>query len=134
VTSARRLRGAWIASVLLAAGCGGSDRKLDRSRQAVASWASSVRLAAADWARGANPTRFTRTVLEAAREELESEEKQLRRGRYADRAGTLGKDAARVRDIAERILEAVGRGDRAGAVATDAALSEVSARLSGSSR
>jgi hypothetical protein len=72
-----------LAALLLGAfagaGCRGDGEKVADARKTLASWESTVRLAAAQRQANALPKPFFRDVLRAAREGVEKEERRLDR-------------------------------------------------------
>ena len=87
---------AWLLGAALAGGgCRGDGEKLADSRRTLASWESTVRLAAAQRQANTLPDPFFRDLLRAAREGVEKEERRLDRlaAKGAREAGSLAQEA-----------------------------------------
>jgi inorganic triphosphatase YgiF len=82
----------------LAVSCGGGGSDLQKARQDLVSWSGTLSIAADQWGRGLDPTPFTRTVSDAARDAVRKTAKTLARGSSAGDAG-----AAALRDAAQRL-------------------------------
>jgi hypothetical protein len=66
-----------ILSVTLFAGCSNEQDKLQDAERAVHSWRETIRMSVQCWQNGAAPTLYVRQVMKAAREELDSQAKEL---------------------------------------------------------
>jgi hypothetical protein len=101
--------------------CRSPGQKLDESRRALRSWRSTAAVAAAEWARGRQPTRFTTTVADALRDGVRQERSTLTRI-GSDEARSLIAEADALSAAADRLSRALQSGDRAAASALSASL------------
>lgn len=68
-----------ILLIVLLAGCGSSDEKIESADKTTASWSTAVRVAAEDYQQHQVPRRYLNEVLTAAEEELPSTREQLKK-------------------------------------------------------
>ena len=113
------LSGTAAIALALSSACGGGQSDLERARQDLVSWSGSLALAADQWGRGLDPTPFTRTVGDAAREALRETAKTLASAAARGDASAVALQAAAQRlEAGRQALEAaIARRDGPAAVA-----------------
>jgi hypothetical protein len=112
------LAAAAAAALAATAGCGGGS-DLDQARQDLVSWSGTLAISAEQWGRGLDPTPYTRTVSEAARDALKKTAGDLApRAAHGDAAAAALQAAAQRLEAQRQSLDAaIARRDGPAAVA-----------------
>lgn len=107
------------ALILALGGCGGDASDLQQARQDLVSWSGTLAIAAEQWGRGLDPTPYTRTVSDAAREALSRTARDLARdASKGDGSAAALQGAAQRLEAGRQALEAaIARRDGPAAVA-----------------
>src|SRR5690349_9158573 len=96
-----------ILILLLLPGCSNDNDKLQDVERAIKSWRASDRMAVSTWQDGAAPTLYVRQVMKAAREELDSQAKELQS--IKSTSDRRKNDEQQVADLRRRVDEILAK-------------------------
>jgi hypothetical protein len=117
MTRTRRWPLAGAAALALASLRCGGESDLQRVRQDLVSWSGSLAIAADQWGRGLDPTPFTRTVSDAARDALGKTAKTLAKDASLPDAAALRTALHRIEAGRQALEAAIAKRDGPAAVA-----------------